>query len=100
MVTSRKSQLLESKVRIKVCLFLIMQIQVQVYSLLLVKMITNEVNSFTFGSLRKHTKVDTLFDSGSQVNLVSKEVVRKLCWRFCGHMETDRSVIWFSLMAT
>jgi hypothetical protein len=26
----------------------------------------------------KHTKVDTLFDSGSHVNLISKEIVKKL----------------------
>ena len=26
----------------------------------------------------KHTKVDTLFDTGSQVNLISEEVVKKL----------------------
>ena len=26
----------------------------------------------------KHTKIDTLFDSGSQVNLFSKEIVKKL----------------------
>ena len=26
----------------------------------------------------KHTKLDTLFDCGSQVNLISKEIVKKL----------------------
>jgi len=28
--------------------------------------------------ITKHTKVDTLFDSGSQINLVSEEIVKKL----------------------
>jgi len=28
--------------------------------------------------ISKHTKVDTLFDSGSQVNLISKAIVKKL----------------------
>ena len=28
--------------------------------------------------IANHTKIDTLFDSGSQVNLTSKEVVKKL----------------------
>ena len=28
--------------------------------------------------ISKHTKVDTLFDSGSQENLISKELVKKL----------------------
>ena len=28
--------------------------------------------------ISKHTKIDTLFDSGSQANLISKEIVKKL----------------------
>ena len=28
--------------------------------------------------ITNHTKIDTLFDSGSQVNLISEEVVKKL----------------------
>ena len=28
--------------------------------------------------ISKHTKVDTLFDSGSQANLISKDIVKKL----------------------
>ena len=28
--------------------------------------------------ISKHTKVDTLFDSGSQVNLISEDMVKKL----------------------
>ena len=28
--------------------------------------------------ISKHTKIDTLFDSGSQANLVSEELVKKL----------------------
>ena len=28
--------------------------------------------------ISKHTKIDTLFDSGSQVNLISEEIINKL----------------------
>ena len=28
--------------------------------------------------ISKHTKIDALFDSGSQVNLISEEIVKKL----------------------
>ena len=28
--------------------------------------------------ISQHTKIDTLFDNGSQVNLISEEIVRKL----------------------
>ena len=30
--------------------------------------------------ISKHTKVDTLFDSGSQANLISEEIAKKLQW--------------------
>jgi hypothetical protein len=33
----------------------------------------------------KHTKVDTLFDSGSQVNLISEEIVKKLGLKMTPH---------------
>jgi hypothetical protein len=33
---------------------------------------------FHVGVIVKHTKVDTLFDSGSQVNLISEAIVKKL----------------------
>lgn len=33
---------------------------------------------FCVGIVSKHTKIDTLFDSGSQENLISKEIGNKL----------------------
>jgi hypothetical protein len=33
----------------------------------------------------KHTKVDTLFDSGSQVNLISEEIVKKMGLKMTPH---------------
>ena len=41
-------------------------------------MIKIEVHCFSVRVIVNHTNIDTLFDSGSQVNLISEEVVRKL----------------------
>jgi hypothetical protein len=36
----------------------------------------------------KHTKVDTLFESGSQVNIISEEIVKKLGLNTTPHKNT------------
>lgn len=33
----------------------------------------------------KHTKIDTLYDSGSQKNLISEDLVKKLCLETHNH---------------
>ena len=52
-------------------------VQVQICHLLLCKVIKIEVHCHVH-VIANHTKIDTLFDSGSQVNLISEEVVMKL----------------------
>ena len=42
----------------------------------------NRSELFHIRVISKHTKIDTLFDSGSQTNLISEEIVNKL------HLET------------
>jgi hypothetical protein len=37
-----------------------------------------EMNCFIYRVISKHTKIDTFVDSGSQVNLISEQVVQKL----------------------
>ena len=36
------------------------------------------INLFDIRIISKHTKIDTLFDSGSQANLISKDIIKKL----------------------
>ena len=49
-------------------------VQVQICHLLL----RNRSALFHVCVIVNHTKIDTLFDSGSQVNMISEEVVKKL----------------------
>ena len=41
-------------------------------------MIRNKNELFNIRVVSKHTKIDTLFDSGSQVNLISEALVKKM----------------------